>query len=91
MLDIEWVYDAIPAEPAEAFIAVPPDLPRRHLDALRRLGDIGHVRGIEAKLAEIESEHPGSSAFLERLRHYARRFDFERYRMALGAVGEDAE
>jgi signal transduction histidine kinase/CheY-like chemotaxis protein len=91
LLDIEWIYDAIPAEPAEPFIAVPPDLPRRHLDALRRLGDIGHVRGIEAKLAEIESEHPGSSAFLERLRHYARRFDFERYRMALGAVGEDAE
>jgi signal transduction histidine kinase/CheY-like chemotaxis protein/purine-cytosine permease-like protein len=91
LLDIEWIYETSPGAAGDAPIAIPVDLPRRHLDTLRQLGDIGHVRGIEAKLAEIEDEHPGSSAFLDRLRVYARDFDFEKYRIALGAVGEDAE
>ncbi len=91
LLDIEWIHETVAAEPAEAPVFAPADLPRRDIDALRRLGEIGHVRGIEAKLAEIESEHPGSAAFLAQLRMHARGFEFDRYRIALESVGEDAE
>jgi CheY-like chemotaxis protein len=90
LLDIEWIYDLTVVEPADLAPAIPPDLPPRQLDALRQLGEIGHVRGIESKLSEIEIEHPGSAAYLELLRGHARSFDFERYRAALG-VAEDAQ
>ncbi len=91
LLDIEWIYDPMVIARADAPGFVAADLPRRHIDALRQLGEIGHLRGIEAKLAEIESERPESAAFVDQLRLHARGFDFDRYRIMLGAVGEDAE
>lgn len=97
LLDIEWVYETPAIDIVDGIIPVPPDLPRRHLDALRQLGDIGHVRGIEAKLAELEIEYPTSAAYLDMLRQHARNFDFARYRTAVGGVErlrpveEDAE
>jgi signal transduction histidine kinase/DNA-binding NarL/FixJ family response regulator len=91
LLDIDWVCDIAPGEPGGVAVAIPPDLPRRHIDALRQLGDIGHMHGIEAKLTEIETEHPASAAFLAQLRSHARGFDFARFRDALGEVPEDAE
>ncbi len=91
LLDLNWVYDAVPTEQGDPIAGAFADLPRRHIDTLRQLGEIGHLRGIEDKLAEIEGEHPASAPFLDQLRIHARGFDFERYRIALGAVGEDAQ
>jgi len=90
LLNIEWVYKSALIElPRPLGFAA--DLPHRYVDALRQLGEIGHVHGIEAKLAEIENEHPESGAFLDRLRLYAKGFDFESFRTALEAIGQDAE
>ena len=39
-----------------------PEGARHHLDDLYRLGRIGHVRGIHAKLTEMAAEHPANEA-----------------------------
>jgi CheY-like chemotaxis protein len=52
---------------------------RHHLDDLYRLGRIGHVRGIEAKLRELELEDPANEAVTAQLRELVSNFDFKRY------------
>jgi signal transduction histidine kinase/CheY-like chemotaxis protein len=52
---------------------------RHHLDDLYRLGRIGHVRGIEAKLRELELEDPVNEAFATQLRTLVSNFDLKRY------------
>ena len=43
-------------------------IPAEHLDDLHQLGDIGYVRGIEAKLDEIVDTNPAHSAIVAELR-----------------------
>jgi hypothetical protein len=52
---------------------------RPHLDDLYRLGRIGHVRGIEAKLRELELEDPANEAVTAQLRALVSNFDLKRY------------
>jgi hypothetical protein len=52
---------------------------RQHLDDLYRLGRIGHVRGIEAKLRELELEDPANETVTAQLRELISNFDFKRY------------
>ena len=47
----------------------------QHLDALYQLGRIGHVRGIEAKLREIEQQDAATSALAAHLRTLVSNFD----------------
>ena len=44
-----------------------------------RLGKIGHVRGIDAKLVEIEAVGPVSQAFGNEARALILAYDFPRY------------
>jgi hypothetical protein len=73
---------------------VPPGNPsgrsRHHLDDLYRLGRIGHVRGIEAKLRELELEDPANEAFAAQLRGLVAKFDLKRYMNVLEAMRADA-
>ncbi len=55
----------------------------QHLDALYQLGRIGHVRGIEAKLREIEQQDAATAALAERLRTLISNFDLKRYMSVL--------
>ena len=92
LLDLEWIRDTAPAaaDAAPSFMAseIPPP---RHLGELRRLGRIGHIRGIEAKLDEIASEAPERRAFAEHLRLLIADVDLARYMAALDALdGADA-
>jgi signal transduction histidine kinase/FixJ family two-component response regulator/purine-cytosine permease-like protein len=80
LLDLTWVYETEP-EPAAA-AARPPAadaLPRRHLADLLQLGRIGYVRGIEAKLDEIDDAEPGMAEFTAYLRDLVGRFELGRY------------
>jgi signal transduction histidine kinase/CheY-like chemotaxis protein len=84
LLKIEWLWDP----PASAAVAAPAfsaaDVPTRpHLAELRRLGRIGYVRGIQAKLDEIESEDPTRHAFVAHMRALVQDFEFARYMAAL--------
>ncbi|WP_439629190.1 hybrid sensor histidine kinase/response regulator [Shinella sp.] len=76
-MGLSWTYhgEAKAVEPAEASIVVPE---QGHVQELIRLGEIGYVRGIEAKLAEIArvAEH---QPFTEAVRAYVQVFDLAGY------------
>jgi len=62
---------------------------RHHLDDLYRLGRIGHVRGIEAKLRELELEDSANDAFAAQLRSLLLNFDLKRYMNVLENMRAD--
>lgn len=63
-------------------------LPLPVLNELLRLGRIGHVRAIEARLAEIARAEPATAAFAERLRGLVAAFDLPTYMRALQTAVE---
>jgi CheY-like chemotaxis protein/anti-sigma regulatory factor (Ser/Thr protein kinase) len=81
-LALQWIYEpsSIPgAAPGTAHSGA--DLPvhsRHHVDDLYQLGLIGHVRGIQAKLREMESD-PTNKPFASRMRTLVANFDLKRY------------
>lgn len=79
-LGLSWTDQAAPAaapRPAGALPLVAGAAP--YLAELRRLGRIGHVRGIDAKLAELEAAVPGSDALVAQLRAPVRAFDLKAF------------
>ena len=87
LLDLHWAHDLPPASapPAATAPAADTSLPpgsRHHLAELRQLGRIGHVRGIEAKLREIEEQEPAALPFVTHMRTLIATFDLKRF-MAL--------
>ena len=58
-------------------------LSRHHLDDLYQLGRIGHVRGIHAKLQEVETENPTSAELTTQLRKLITNFELKRYMTVL--------
>ena len=65
-------------------------VPAEHIAALLRLGRIGHVRGIEAKLAELESDAAVPAAFVARMRGMVAAYDMRRYVGVLEGLARDA-
>ncbi len=55
-----------------------PENARHHVDDLYQLGLIGHVRGIQAKLREMETD-PTNKPFATRMRTLVANFDLKRY------------
>ena len=80
-LGFEWTGAA--AEPvAETSDATAPELAPHHVDDLYQLGLIGHVRGIQAKLREMEAD-PVNKPFAARMRTLVANFDLKRYMTVL--------
>jgi signal transduction histidine kinase/CheY-like chemotaxis protein len=94
VLGLEWIYeeaDAAPAEPGNevapnAGNGVPSPVPAQHLDDLHQLGKIGYVRGIEAKLDELEAADPAHLTFVSDMRALVRNFELKRYMATLEAM-----
>ena len=93
LLGLEWVYDLEkPTEPdarstsGADVVPMLPEASRRHLDDLYRLGRIGHVRGIQAKLAELAAEHPANEPAAAHLRELVSKFELKRYMNVLEAM-----
>ncbi|MBX5241345.1 ATP-binding protein [Rhizobium sp. NLR22b] len=89
-LGLNWVYaDDAPAAPAK--IAAPMLGPgAAHVQELLRLGEIGYIRGIEAKLsdlAKVEANRP----FTEALRPYVAAFDLAGFMTFLHDFDEKVE
>jgi hypothetical protein len=90
LLAINWIYesDTTNLQPP----ALPPARLPRHapsrgdLDDLRQLGQIGYVRGIQAKLDEIERAHPGNRVFVTEMRSLMRDLDLGQYMATLEAL-----
>jgi hypothetical protein len=89
LLQLEWLYES-PETPTAAQTVNPFDKPPEqclhHIGALYELGRIGHVRGIEAKLREIEAEHPANGPFAAQLRGFISNFDLKRYMTVLESM-----
>ncbi|WP_436201398.1 hypothetical protein [Astrobacterium formosum] len=87
LLKIDWCYEpAAPtddAAPSFDALAVPP---HRHIDDLTHLGQIGYVRGIQAKLAEIESEASNLKPFVECTHGLVGTYDLRRFLAALAGM-----
>lgn len=61
-----------------------------HLDDLYQLGRIGHVRGIEAKLRQIEAEDAESRPFAAHMRALVSNFDLKQYMSILEGLRQNA-
>jgi len=74
---LDWVYqgETTVKEPEKAAIIIPAE---SHVQELIRLGEIGYVRGIEAKLAEI-ARTPEHQPFTDAVRAYVQAFDLSGY------------
>lgn len=81
LLQLDWVHEAAPLPILQSTEPLPEmsSASLQHLDALYQLGRIGHVRGIEAKLREIEQHDAATSALAARLRTLISNFDLKRY------------
>jgi len=88
LLRIEWT-DTVSDPPAvpQGGATVPPG--RRHVGELLRLGRIGHIRGIEAKLAQLEGEEDVSPAFVAEMRGLVADYDLRRYLSVLQGLARD--
>jgi signal transduction histidine kinase/CheY-like chemotaxis protein len=91
-LHLSWIHEAESAmQHYDADTAtVVPDQARPHLDDLLRLGRIGHVRGIQAKLREMETEDAANRRFVAQLRGLVVNFELKRYMTVLEAVRNNA-
>ncbi len=74
-LKLSWTYenDATEAAPADGAVQIASP-GQQHVEELIQLGEIGYVRGIEAKLAELE-RNEANLPFTTPLRAYVQAFD----------------
>ena len=83
-LDIVWTADAgVVDAAAPAFADLSGVAP--HVAELRRLGQAGHIRGVEAALKALADEVPESQPLVEALRRHVRSFDLAAYLRLLDA------
>jgi hypothetical protein len=61
-----------------------------HLEDLWQLGLIGHVRGIQARLRELETAEPEAASLAQGLRAMVERFDMKRYMTTIRELREIA-
>lgn len=87
-LGLAWIHEGerAPDVPAPKPVLVSPG--QRHLQDLIELGEIGYIRGIEAKLAEISRE-PTHRPFAEEAATYVQAFDLTGYRTFLNRFTEE--
>ncbi len=89
LLGLKWTYESPPAANGEITSESASTLPshsRHHLDDLYQLGRIGHVRGIQAKLRQMEEEDSANRPFATQLRGLVANFDLKRYMNVLEAM-----
>jgi hypothetical protein len=89
-LRLEWCHDSSDsAAAAGSPLAAGAAAARHHLEDLWQLGKIGHVRGIQAKLRDIESEDPGARPITAHLRGLVESFEMKRYMEVVGELRAD--
>jgi signal transduction histidine kinase/CheY-like chemotaxis protein len=87
-LGLEWVHPVRDAlRPAPKKMQSPGT---EHLRDLAALGQIGHVRGIDAKLSELAAD-PDNLPLVETLRRHMQDFDFDGFAETLERVGHEPD
>jgi len=92
LLGLQWNFAAMPSELPTIGTAqsVLPNHAQHHIDDLYQLGRIGHVRGIQSKLNELESADAANRPFAAHLRKLIANFDLKSYMQALEAMRKNA-
>ena len=85
LLALTWVQGSEPAGKRDVKPITATDPAPGAVAELLRLGAIGYVRGIEAKLAELAAD-PDQAALVATLRRHIERFDFDAYAAVLDTV-----
>lgn len=91
LLRLDWTEAATAVSP----VAVPEVSPvtarpgADHVGELLRLGRIGHIRGIEAKLSAMEQDGTGPQAFVAQMRGLIAGYDLRRYLAVLKELAGD--
>ena len=89
-LGLTWLYQEDATPEAKAPNPQPLIIPEpMHIQDLLRLGEIGYVRGIESKLAELSAK-PEFRPFAETLGAYVQAFDFAGYMTYLNRLSEES-
>jgi DNA-binding response OmpR family regulator len=88
LLQLEWTYEVPPSPVPVAARAVTPPAAEQ-IEELIRLGQIGYVRGIEAKLSELELETALQEPFVRQMRDIVQSYDFQRYLAVLEGMRSD--
>jgi CheY-like chemotaxis protein len=87
LLGLDWFYVAARASVREEpFAPAALALPRASVERLLRLCRVGHSRGIEIALREIEAASPERSGAIAQLRAMAQNFEFEELAQTLEAA-----
>ncbi|MGU3496067.1 ATP-binding protein [Xanthobacteraceae bacterium A53D] len=86
LLALEWTYQGDAAEVAAPHAAPPRPPAAGHLEELLKLGRIGYVRGIQAKLQALATESPEHEPFVAQMTDIVRTFDLNRYMAVLEAL-----
>ncbi len=85
-LCLDWLSDA--ATPADAVLSAADLAPAAaRIAELRRLGQAGHIRGLEAALNALAEELPASRPLVDQLRSHVRAFDLGGFLRHLDAHG----
>ena len=79
VLDLQWRHEPAPRSAQPAAMPASGRMNRQHVDDLYQLGRIGHVRGVEAKLREMEGEDPSIGPLAANLRTLVANFDLRQY------------
>lgn len=85
-LNVEWVYEGMVDKSFQASSTPEGDInrpPREQIEDLRKLGQIGHIRGIQSRLDELEGEFPDCAVFFASLRGLVNDFHLSNYMAAL--------
>lgn len=86
LLKLDWTGEPAPSQRAEAPALTSPGAD--HVAELLQLGRIGYVRGIEAKLDQLDAD-ADNGAFVAAMRLHLRHFDFDGYHAVLEAIASD--
>ncbi|QYO75450.1 ATP-binding protein [Devosia salina] len=87
-LGLDWTHEAARVSGTPAGKIRSPGA--EHLRDLASLGQIGHVRGIDAKLAELSSD-PANQPLVDTLRRHMQDFDFDGFAETLERVGHEPD
>lgn len=91
LLALDWISSATEQEMHRPGVTDGEKPAPEHLEALRQLGQIGHLRGILLKLDEIGAQQPGAGPALAALRRLTEDCDLAGFRTALeGLMRHDA-
>jgi CheY-like chemotaxis protein len=86
LLKLEWRYDVEEAPPPRWRADTGSRPPVQHIEELIGLGQIGHVRAIQVKLDEIDSQYPEHADFVSRMRALIDGLDLDQYMATLKAL-----